>query len=379
MHYSRSKFSLRDPAEAEQIFRLIVNAVRAAHDAGLVHRDLKPANVLMHQLSDGTWVPKVADFGLAKALSEGHKSMTTTRTGVAMGTPSFMAPEQIRDASSVDLRADIWALGCILYQLTTGQLAFYGVDIVDVFNVVTQGNYEDSEALAPHVSPRVHHTIQRCLIVDRENRLLDCNALLSTLDAEDSEPIAASTWEGVMPKPRAPEGSLSDGGLIAPASQAISAQPPGAQETATPAASAAQAEDTKGPTPMGWAIPVVGAVVIGGFSFSAVAFFVAAFVSSGAISLGAPCGVADGQVVGVVKAGSFFLRKPGAVWTVPTKRTVHSEVPSADNDWTPGSVTCTLPAGTSLTVIDMPIRAGRAGTWITVKGGKIEFPEPDKD
>jgi hypothetical protein len=207
-------------------------------------------------------------------------------------------------------------------------------------------------------------------VVDREHRLSDCSALLSTLDDTTGD-LAANKRVASQTESHPPEGSLSEDDLVAPTIQKA------------PVASAAPQPTPSGksnaPTPMGWAIPVVGAVILGGASFAAVGLFVTAYVATGAAGQRAPCGVGAGQAVGVVKVGTVFLKKPGAVWQMPSARTVHASPPSEDNDWQPGSVTCTLPAGTKLTVVDAPYRAGRAGNWITVQGGKIKLPEPDKD
>jgi predicted ATPase/Tfp pilus assembly protein PilF len=97
------------------LFRQVVDGVAAIHAAGLVHRDLKPSNVLL-ELSSGALIAKVSDFGLAKALS----GQRLTQTGLLLGTPAYAAPEQRRDASRVDARADVFALGCILAEMLTG-------------------------------------------------------------------------------------------------------------------------------------------------------------------------------------------------------------------------------------------------------------------
>ena len=128
-----SKYKLA-MGDAEVLFHGILSGVRAAHDMGLVHRDLKPANVLLQRTQAG-FVPKVTDFGLAKVL-EADPAVIHTRSGIAMGTPSYMAPEQIRDARTVDQRADIWSLGCLLYELMTRRRTFPGDEALAIYNAV---------------------------------------------------------------------------------------------------------------------------------------------------------------------------------------------------------------------------------------------------
>lgn len=171
------RISLED---AETLFHGIVLGVQAAHQHGLVHRDLKPANVLL-SASDEGYVPKVTDFGLAKVLVGEGQEVGTTRAGIAMGTPSYMAPEQVRDARQVDQRADVFSLGCLLYELVTGQRAFPGEQALTIYNAVTAGEYLPAEQMVPDLPPRIVRCVDGCLAVDRDERIPDCQTLLEVL------------------------------------------------------------------------------------------------------------------------------------------------------------------------------------------------------
>jgi serine/threonine protein kinase len=111
-----------DPRRAIDIARQIADGLAAAHELGIVHRDLKPDNVIISRTRGGKEVPKVVDFGIAKALSDSPKD-ALTRSGLVIGTPEYMSPEQLL-GDPVDQRTDIYALGCILYQMLTGVQAF---------------------------------------------------------------------------------------------------------------------------------------------------------------------------------------------------------------------------------------------------------------
>ena len=118
-------------AQVDALATGLLRGMLHAHQVGVVHRDLKPGNVLLAQRG-GRLVPKITDFGLAKVLSTG-KTSGSTRSGVAMGTPSYMAPEQIRDSKSVGPAADLWSLGTLLYEVVTGERAFLGTDVYDTY------------------------------------------------------------------------------------------------------------------------------------------------------------------------------------------------------------------------------------------------------
>jgi serine/threonine protein kinase len=105
-----------------------------AHRRGLIHRDLKPDNIWLRPLADGRVQVKILDFGIAKALSD-DKSQTLTQTGMLMGTPHFMSPEQISDTPNVDERSDLYALGCILFFCLTGEYPF---DAEGIMGIIAQ-------------------------------------------------------------------------------------------------------------------------------------------------------------------------------------------------------------------------------------------------
>jgi serine/threonine-protein kinase len=111
-----------DPRRAIDIARQVADGLSAAHELGIVHRDLKPDNVILTHTRGGKEIAKVVDFGIAKAISEAPQD-ALTRSGLVIGTPEYMSPEQLL-GDPVDERADIYSLGCILYQMITGAQAF---------------------------------------------------------------------------------------------------------------------------------------------------------------------------------------------------------------------------------------------------------------
>ena len=171
----RHRFTLE---QARILFRGVLDGVRHAHRIGLVHRDLKPANVLLAQTSRGV-VPKVTDFGIAKITDS---DTSQTRAGVAMGTPQYMAPEQIRDARTVDQRADVFSLGCMLYELVCGRRVFPYEDIVKVYNAVCDGEYVPPRRLVPDLPEAIESAILGALEVDRDKRIPDCDTLAAVFE-----------------------------------------------------------------------------------------------------------------------------------------------------------------------------------------------------
>ncbi|MBT3220082.1 MAG: protein kinase, partial [Proteobacteria bacterium] len=172
--------------QIDSIARAILAGVATAHQLGLVHRDLKPANVLLAPTPQGP-VPKVTDFGLAKFLDlpDAHG---VTRTGVTLGTPAYMAPEQIRDAKGIDARADVFSLGAVLYELATGRRAFSGNDTMELFEAIIKGRCQPLSKVAPGLPARMVKAIEGALEPDLEHRFADAGQILRVWCADSPRP-----------------------------------------------------------------------------------------------------------------------------------------------------------------------------------------------
>ncbi|HVM42752.1 MAG TPA: serine/threonine-protein kinase, partial [Gemmatimonadales bacterium] len=111
------------PLRAVRILKQSADALAAAHDLGIVHRDLKPDNIMIVQAKDGSDVAKVVDFGIAKAVAGDESGQKVTKTGLVVGTPEYMSPEQL-SGDKLDGRSDIYSLGLVFYRMLTGVLPF---------------------------------------------------------------------------------------------------------------------------------------------------------------------------------------------------------------------------------------------------------------
>ncbi len=163
--------------EALWLFRGIVLGVGAAHRRGLVHRDLKPDNVLLAPTNDGL-VPKVTDFGLVKFADH---DVSASQLGRAIGTAPYMAPEQVCGAPDIDQRTDLWALGCILYELISGRRAFTGTNPLETFNRIQSGDYVPLHERCPDTPQVVLDSVAQLLALSRKERIRSTDHLFELL------------------------------------------------------------------------------------------------------------------------------------------------------------------------------------------------------
>ncbi|MBX2796156.1 MAG: serine/threonine protein kinase [Myxococcales bacterium] len=226
-----------DLTAVEELFLGVLDGVSAAHAAGWVHRDLKPGNVLL-ELEGGNVVPKVADFGLAHVLVP-HTRLT--QTGAFMGTPAYMAPEQVRDPSGAGVPADVFSLGALLYELCTGRPPFVASDVLAVLHAAAHGLFPHPSTLRPELPERFVAAIVGALQPDPALRIGDCATLRQVLTGR-------RPWRVREPMVDVPP-------TMATASQGADTQ----------------AQPRRGRRPWGWVVGVaglVGAAVVGAVGWS---------------------------------------------------------------------------------------------------------------
>jgi serine/threonine-protein kinase len=277
----------RGRLDPEELIALLVPAMRgvhAAHQAGVVHRDLKPENIILSE-SDGQIVPKVVDFGVSKTVgTSGVPHSSLTRTGALVGTPHFMALEQVDGTNLIDGRTDVYAFGVLLYRSLTGHFPFDGSSLGEVILKIGTKDPVPMRMLRADLPPELDNVVLRALLRDRSKRFPDLDELARALlpfapsvrlrDTGDStgrfglsSPPHSHSHSGAMPLGRLGNNrsgpDLSLGGVISPdllsasnsmLGAAVSLQGVGPRPTPV-------GPSTYRPARTGWA--VVGALVIG--------------------------------------------------------------------------------------------------------------------
>jgi serine/threonine-protein kinase len=151
-----------------------LDAIIEAHAAGIVHRDLKPSNLFLVSKPDGSRRVKVLDFGISKVSAANRApDAALTSTKSMLGSPGYMSPEQVRSTKSVDPRTDVWALGVILYELLSGEPAFAGETLGDIFAKIREEDLPPIRTIRPDVPDALSDVLVHALQRDRDKRIPD--------------------------------------------------------------------------------------------------------------------------------------------------------------------------------------------------------------
>ena len=164
-------------AEAVRIIGQVCEGLQRAHKQGLVHRDVKPDNILVNR--DG--VAKLTDMGLVK---DADDQLNLTKTGRGLGTPHYMAPEQFRNAKSVDVRCDIYSLGATLYAMVTGTIPFENASPLDCWMKKIRNEFPPPRELKRDISERVDWAIRRAMSAEPDRRPASCREFLEDLTGQ---------------------------------------------------------------------------------------------------------------------------------------------------------------------------------------------------
>jgi len=166
-------------------------AIAEAHSLGIIHRDLKPQNLFVTRRVDGKPLVKVLDFGISKTMDT-QSGLSLTRTSSIMGSPLYMSPEQMRSTKNVDQRADIWALGVILYELLTGRVPFEAEAVPELCLKVVQDQPDSPKSLRPEIPEGLNLVVLKCLEKDPAMRFTNVAELAEALEPYSLQARGAS-------------------------------------------------------------------------------------------------------------------------------------------------------------------------------------------
>jgi len=227
-------------------------ALAAAHAHGIVHRDIKPENLFLTQQAQGMYMIKVLDFGISKvALPRGKRDLV--RTQMALGSPVYMSPEQIRRSDQVDARSDIWAVGCVLFELLTGVTAFDEPSLLELSAAILERDPVPLQALRPDASEELEQVVLRCLNKNPDERFQNvadlaialypfaprrarisverCYHVLKNAGVVSTELELASAYPPPMSSNRVTSGAMPSSGrrMTTPGTSALIVEPPAAK------------------------------------------------------------------------------------------------------------------------------------------------------
>ncbi|MCC7542322.1 MAG: serine/threonine protein kinase [Deltaproteobacteria bacterium] len=194
--------SLRDLLEEQgqlaipRVLAIVTQCCKAlakAHAKGIVHRDLKPDNIMLVDRDGGDFV-KLVDFGIAKLVEDSIAldAVATTRTGITMGTPQYMSPEQIAGASDIDARADVWAMGAVLFELLTGKPPFEATTMPMLAVKIHSEKTPSVRELRPAIPARLDAIVQKALAKERDDRFATIAELGAVIHALKMSPAATT-------------------------------------------------------------------------------------------------------------------------------------------------------------------------------------------
>ena len=169
------------PRTAAAVVCQILAGLRAAHRVGIIHRDLKPGNVFVCRQSDGTKRIKILDFGVSK-LGDGSQTLNVTADGVLVGTPTYMAPEQVEGRPDIDARTDLYAAGVILYRCATGRLPYSAGSPDKLYRQILEGRATPPRELNPKLPAALEKVILRALARRREDRYQSAEEFIQALE-----------------------------------------------------------------------------------------------------------------------------------------------------------------------------------------------------
>jgi serine/threonine-protein kinase len=266
-----------------------MEALAEAHSLGIVHRDLKPANLFLARRKDGDTI-KVLDFGIAKAAGDARNPVTgITATNALLGSPAYMAPEQLLNARGIDARADLWSLGVVAYELLTGTLPFEATNVVALYAAIRETVPRRLSELRSDAAPGLEAAIHACLQAVPTDRFPSVTELGEQLAPHGSPAAAVSLQRirAILPGPVAPRRSEVD---------LVPGRPPALEprERFTSHPGAARSSTSGAVTTGGGAMPmaqtadaVIRPGAIGGGARRSVGVFVASAVALGALAVGA--------------------------------------------------------------------------------------------